>query len=45
MKKLQLKANPCNIADAFKRYTDLTATLENFLNGDADAVRVEWRGR
>jgi hypothetical protein len=45
MKKQQLKTTPCNLADAFKRYTDLTATLEGFLNGNADAVRVEWRGR
>ena len=45
MKKLQLKTTPATIAEATQRKTNLTATLYDFLNGEHDAVRVEWDGR
>lgn len=42
--KLLFTAVNLDEVNLYKR-TALTDGIENFLNGDADAVAVEWRGR
>ena len=44
MKKI-LSFTPCSLRKATKKLSNLTATLDAFLNGDHEAARAEWRGR
>lgn len=46
MKKTMLQWTPVTLDEALEgKYTNLAKSIAEFLNGDAPAVRVEWRGR